>query len=386
MTQSPETTFLLAVLRAGVRGGAPPQAPAGLRWDAVLRLAQTSHLLGPLHRHLRLVEPADVPAGVGDSVRRLFLAASRRSVRLTDRLGDILALARARDIPLLVLRGPVLSQILHGDPAARYFADIDLLVRPQHFSAARRILEELGLSNPNAVRPHAEPALVHFGYEMPFAGEDARLIVDLHWRSFDPVYDFEPRLDRLFRDRITVDVGGMSVPTVSDEDRMLSLALHLAKHGWLRLDHLFDVTLMARRPLRIERLLRLAARAGRQRILFAVLELAQDLLAAPVAPELRERARRLGGAGRLARRARRAMIGALEGRPPDTLQLRALELAGLERVGDICETLLLASLRPTARELRLVALPRPLWPLYYPLRLARLTVRIPRYVLKSLMR
>ena len=56
----------------------------------------------------------------------------------------------AKGIPCIALRGPFAATALYGDVGARYFADLDLLVRRDQRDRALKVVEGLGfaLRNP----------------------------------------------------------------------------------------------------------------------------------------------------------------------------------------------------------------------------------------------
>src|ERR1700681_921232 len=71
-----------------------------------------------------------------DSIRYAFF--------LTGKLLRLLELFQAAEIPVIPLKGPVLAQILYGDPVLREFEDLDLLVRKRDVLRALQLLNAHG--------------------------------------------------------------------------------------------------------------------------------------------------------------------------------------------------------------------------------------------------
>lgn len=71
-------------------------------------------------------------------------------------LAEILALFAANDMPLMPLKGSILSVEFYDDPACRPMADLDLLIRPDDFTGATDLLGQLGYQPNVAHWKHTE--------------------------------------------------------------------------------------------------------------------------------------------------------------------------------------------------------------------------------------
>ncbi|MBF0285316.1 MAG: nucleotidyltransferase family protein [Magnetococcales bacterium] len=222
--------------------------------------------------------PAPLAQPLGILRKRLTLQAMVR----VGALREILVACESLGLPLFVLKGPALSQQLHGSPLVRPCRDLDLLVHAPHANAAREALRTLEFL-PHGVY-HGDPG----GNHDLFRRERDGVFVELHWR---PVRrDGGGALEQLlWSNAVTLNPGGLAValPAPALEAAAPLLAFHGARHLWTRLVWLRDWDRLLRlagvdwertvenaRSLRLERYLGLAA------------VLCRDHLATPLPPAL----------------------------------------------------------------------------------------------------
>jgi hypothetical protein len=209
------------------------------------------------------------------------LAALARNVRLLDlarRLAAALAAAGVRALPM---KGTALLAMGCGVPAPydseadRPMADLDLLVLDD-WGAAMAAADAEGLT-PLAASDHAQPFLD------PSTGE----MLELHVAPTSCPDLFPQDADALWSRART---GASLLPRVpSPEDLLVQLALHAAfQHGlvlrlgqWLDFRRLLERTLLDR-----DRLLAIAMSARAVPALWAALDTARRVVAAPVPPDL----------------------------------------------------------------------------------------------------
>lgn len=139
-------------------------------------------------------------------------------------------------IPVLAMKGLTLRN-LYPVPEARTMSDFDLAVRGQDFEYAIQILLKMGFANVGL------SDIVHV--EMAYGKS---MILELHRQLFDEDRIKLPQnyLDELWENAIPVSVCGRNVLGYSDDDNLLYLCLHLAKHfeeGGFGLRQLCDIVL-----------------------------------------------------------------------------------------------------------------------------------------------
>jgi hypothetical protein len=146
----------------------------------------------------------------------------------------------ARDVPFLVIKGPVLSEHLYPSADLRTYEDLDLLIPPRSFERAVEALREAG------------SLLLDRNWELTRADTRGQLhlqlpmgtLADAHWHLLNrgSVREgFAIRTDELFERAREVEVGDRSLPTLDPVDTLLHVALHAALSGGDRLIWLKDI-------------------------------------------------------------------------------------------------------------------------------------------------
>jgi hypothetical protein len=185
-----------------------------------LRSRKLLPALGP--RILELTQGmagADFAAGVDEAIemgRRQSAFLQLVSLRLLAMLTD----AGIRCAPL---KGPLLSEAVHGDPGRRLSTDVDLLVAPEQLQAAMGVARELGYRGPTDHVGHDGLPLLHFA----LVHERAELPpLELHWRIHWYERDFA--CERLLPPAVNQAAGWR--PALADE--LAALLLFYARDGF----------------------------------------------------------------------------------------------------------------------------------------------------------
>jgi Uncharacterised nucleotidyltransferase len=211
----PEADYLLASLRQGATSNRP-----SVDWEALLLLAE-SHGVLPLFQRSRTEQ---LPAAFSNRFREQCA----RSLSLAHELEELLEQCEKHKIEVMPLKGPVLAELLYGDVWARPSDDLDLLVRPEEFSRARALLEELGFT------PVGEVDEYHLGFERN------GIFIELHFAIASPSalhFDLAGAWDH----SRTVRFRGHSIRFFSPVDLILYLSLHALKHCFAKLIWVLDV-------------------------------------------------------------------------------------------------------------------------------------------------
>ena len=266
--------WLTACLGALGRREAPPAAPPGLDWDAVLAEAYAEDLLPALNG---AAAAADVPPPARRRVADALAAARARHLVMSRSLGTVLARFEAEGIAALPLKGPALAETVYPEPALRPFADLDVLVRPEDRRRADAAL--LALGHRRLADAHSWEFDIEYDGATLYAGPDG-VHVDLHWALVtEPRYAWSGEAERAVWQRaVPLTLAGRRTLGLAREDLVLYLATHLAVHHALAgLRHHWDVALvLGSGPLDWDALLARAARWRVRRPLYFVLRGVED--------------------------------------------------------------------------------------------------------------
>jgi hypothetical protein len=122
--------------------GSPPDWPAET-WELFRQAAQV-HGAAPLLWRQACGLPAWAASPIGRWLDDQYAWNARRVARLHGELAEILHLFAAEGVPLLPVKGAVLGALYYEDAAARPMADLDVLLRAEHFTAGEALLARLG--------------------------------------------------------------------------------------------------------------------------------------------------------------------------------------------------------------------------------------------------
>lgn len=277
-------------------------------WSGLLFLAEEHGVLGHLAYRLRELDQNFVPA----YAKRMLLERHRAQVfstlKITAELFRILEYFAAKEILALVVKGPALAMQAYGDPAMRYFGDLDLLVRHRDI---RRATEAMIASGFEATVPLSAIDAGKIPGQYLFSKPSANLLVELH-NDFTLRY-FPRRLtiDGLFDRHIQVQLDGHEAPALAVEDDLVYICVHGATHFWDRLGWIADVAALVTRKSDIhwDGAMKIAKVVGAERMLYTGLRLATDLLHAPLPDRVLSTVRSDPGAAKLAQCARAWLIG-----------------------------------------------------------------------------
>ena len=315
-------------------------------------------------RHGMLAWSPNVPL----DVRRAHAQQSLRGIH--NLLESAAALDQAQ-VPFVAFKGPVLSQWLYGDPCARRFADIDLLVTDETAQAALTVLESLGYRRRITRDPNGVAHQWIGAWPMSRgAGED----VDLHWRLLGPRFGRFIGTTVVVDESIPLTVAGRAMRAPRPEHAAALLIVHSAKHLWYALEYVFALATMTRRALvnwdEVYELLRTAGAINSAATGFAVVK---ELFDIDPPPAFR---------GALARRDVAALRGfAIQslalppGAFPDSRLDRQLQRLSFDRRIDRVRYDVFRVFEPTQADCEWLDLPEQLAFLYWLVRPVRLAAR-----------
>ena len=303
-------------------------------------------------------------------------------MRLSRELLALLDLFDRHEVQAIPFKGPVLAIQLYSDPAARYYDDLDILVREGQFDQALAVLHARGYEPSAELRRLPLQRLLRLEGQCHLVRDADRVEVHFALGSFGfPIpLDFDTLWSRLE----SVRLGGRIVRTMSRDDLALYLAAHGAKHAWERREWIVDFAQLVRTSPSLDwpRIAATARAHGQERMLLLALKLAGDLVG--VLPP-RALAPRVVGDRCVRALARDVQASLREGRPfaerPGTRRLFHLRV--MERLHDRARYVGHVLFTPGPAEWATLALPDRLDWLYYVLRPMRIAGTYARELLRA---
>ncbi len=226
--------LLLAAARTFLGGASPPPVcPDGrpFDWEGILSRAEAERLAPLLYT---LVPALPLPDAALARLRTAWVNGRRQHLLGAVQLSGVLSAFQREGLPVILLKGPVLGEMLYRDPGLRPFTDLDLLVHAVDVPRTVSLLSALGYR-------HQDPAH-SLAYDLAWrnsacfigaAGPADPFPVDLHWGLLDyPGIAPAPPIDleEIWARAVKVDGWNPSALTLCPEDLLIYLALHWAVH------------------------------------------------------------------------------------------------------------------------------------------------------------
>lgn len=247
-----------------------------LDWGRLLSLAERQRVFPALFGLLQ--QRPEVPCSIQSALQARFQTHARRALRFSAELTAILEKFEDRGIHVLAHKGPALAELLFGDPVMRQFGDLDFLIRAADIPRARAALQELGYGPNLHLSARQERAYLQSGYEYVFGCENGEHLLELQWQVLPRFYSVGFAMDPMFSRSVEIEFEGRPMCMLGNDDLMLVLCVHAAKHEWAQLSMIRDISTLARFDLDWEWIEAESRRLGILRILMVSLLLARRLL------------------------------------------------------------------------------------------------------------
>lgn len=250
MKTTPENELLLAVARRELDQPAVVEVRVLVRqpldWDCVLATAFSHGLMPLLQKNLTTSAADLVPIDVIARLKRESVANSQSVLHLIGKQLKVYRLLKEAGIRVAIFKGAVLAQMAYGEVSRRQAGDIDLLIDRAHFAEARSLLESLGYEMSPPLTAAQLDSHLAFHCELPFMRDEWFTVVDLHWELAPRSFVFGLQGADVMSRLQSVSLAGMTVETFSDEDMVLYLSMHGAKHMWHRLEWIVSLAELIR--------------------------------------------------------------------------------------------------------------------------------------------
>jgi Uncharacterised nucleotidyltransferase len=343
-------------------------------WGALLRLADDHGTSSLLYQNLSRVSEAVSPSAL-EPLRQRYERNIHKSLFLARELIGILDHLDQLGIAAIPYKGVVLSEAYYGDMALRQSGDLDLFVRKRDVVRIKSALGDLGYTTHVIIPQEALNDYIASGYEWTFDSPAGPNLLELQWALQPRFYAVDFDMEGLFERAVNVEVAGRDVKTPSPEDLLLVLSVHAAKHVWGRLIWLCDIAQILKKDnLNWDRVQFLTKKLGVERILRTTLLLANRLLATALPAPIESAIFRDQEASTLAEEIASALAAGVS-RDVQQLPYFRLMMRLRERPIDRVRFLTRLTLTPGPGEWEAIPLPKPLFPLYRIVRLARLASR-----------
>ncbi len=219
MNQKTKGELLLHCL--GIQGGKIDPArlePLSVAdWDEIMETAARHGVIALLCQRLTTLS-SSIPASVLQELREDYLYSSWKNMRRYHKLTKVLADLRSRDIPVIVLKGAALAELVYESIALRPMNDVDLLIRNED---VWKVDEVLSPEYENVTRLLSKR---HANWVKHLTYRDENTCIDVHLKIPEL-----PELDH-WANAIPSTAASTDTLVLGTEDFLLHLCLHLDQH------------------------------------------------------------------------------------------------------------------------------------------------------------
>ena len=125
---------------------------SGSEWNEIIDSSKHFWLSALLYRELKgSLESGPVPPDVMERLRQLYLKSGGKGTLVYHHLSKLLTLLKEEDIPVIVLKGAHLAEIVYGNVALRNMGDIDLLAQKKDLVRIQEKFIEKGYGTTNRI-------------------------------------------------------------------------------------------------------------------------------------------------------------------------------------------------------------------------------------------
>jgi hypothetical protein len=210
-------------------------------WETFITHARRHGLLPLVHDRLRRCAPHAVPPDRFGEIESAVRTRTNHNLKLAAELAQLVAAFRARQIPVLAVKGPVLAQQAYAALGLRLFKDLDLVVHPADMPRALELFRERGFTGKSALSPRQQAAIRDSEHHFFLKNAQTGVQIELHWRLMQTYFGMALDEPGIWRRSVTVPLAGQTVPTLAPDDLVLFQCLHGAKHLWERLEWVADL-------------------------------------------------------------------------------------------------------------------------------------------------
>jgi hypothetical protein len=256
---------------------------AGLDWMEYLRLVDRHRTPALSWAALKRVPGLEIPDEARQQLQKRSESCRMQAVKHSMLLAGVLKSFHRAGIPVMTLKGPLLSLELYGDVGLRQSHDLDLACALGDIRRAQACLENVGWrldSTYFPLSPRQWESCLQHEHHLGFVYPHGDCLLELHWRN---QWD-DPGLTSARWARSIPSVWqGCSHQAMNPIDQVLYLCSHGGEHAWCRAKWLGDLArIHAQGNVAWKAVLGEAQRSGQERALLACLRLLKDVYGLPL--------------------------------------------------------------------------------------------------------
>lgn len=192
-------------------------------WDEFIEQSDR-HGIAPLlyHRFMTTGATAHIPNRVMEEFQRLYRDNAWRNTQLYNEASKVFSILQNAGIPVIVLKGAALAEIIYHNIALRPMIDVDILVKAEDMLRTDKVLTQSGYKS--NIATFFSKRHITWRRHVDYSDEAKQIHVEIHPRISDL-----PDLD-YWTNAVPAKIASTDVLILGAEDFLLHLCLHVDHH------------------------------------------------------------------------------------------------------------------------------------------------------------
>lgn len=344
-------------------------------WEAVLKLTQNHGITSLFYQNVKELDCQNIPQNALDCLKETSLSNSFRNVKFAGELLRLTKIFEQEKVPVISFKGPVLAQLIYQNLGAREFEDLDILIKEEQLIFCDNLLKKEGYTPQFELNNEQLGVYRKLRSEFIYWHPQKDITIDLHWRLLPKYFSFSDSAEFPWQNQQKVLLNKNTITTLSNELNLLFLCSHGSKHDWLYLCWIIDLAkfIQENRDLDWSFIVNQTGNIATQKMLLLGLDLVNTLFNIPLPkivinlikkePKLRDLSNNIKYQLFQEKEVKEGYI------------IPRIYLQTMTSLRDKIWFWIDTIMTPTALELKLILLPKFLFPLYYIIRLFRLSFK-----------
>ena len=285
IAQGIELLFLLSRVNPDATALAQAQSfVRDLNWHTFASLAVKHGVASLVYKNLLKLK--DIPQETLAKFQGIYNNCLRSNVLMASEIDRIIDVLSSKDIEVVTLKGPVASEKMFGDIGLYPSDDIDILAHVEDISRVRDILESEGYRLNDKGFDECREFFLRELYHISMS--NGKYTIEPHWNLFMRYFTTPPEF--WWEESIVVSSAEKQYRFLSPEKDILYNSFRLFYKGFTPLRFLVFLTAIIehyKNEINWEKLFKYARRYYFESVLRVTMNLAHDLLSAPVPEHLR---------------------------------------------------------------------------------------------------
>ncbi|HBX50213.1 MAG TPA: hypothetical protein DEH02_03985 [Bacteroidales bacterium] len=214
-----------------------------LNWGALLKFAIPNGVAPLIYKYINSIGYKEsIETVFYEQLRNAYFQTFSKNTRLIDTFFEIQKNLSYDDIPCILLKGPVLAEMIYEDIGLRPMEDIDILVHEKHLEKTNDLMLEMGFQQASIVKSDFVDSYTEKHHLPQFIKGVTK--AEIHWHIYNKDEHIKINIEDLWERSIKVNINNEEVGILSPEDFLINLILHLDSHftgGKIRMGHFCDI-------------------------------------------------------------------------------------------------------------------------------------------------